>query len=243
MLIVRTFSRPATLIRSRRPSSPQHVTPPSRRTAHVRPRAAAMSVSPLRGPSSIENEPNAGAGAVTVSGELESQRPTSAPGGKSRRDGSNRSPHSPSGARCCNPNSTRPLSKRRATMRTSVSSAAPPATVTVSGELESQRPTSAPGGKSRRDGSNRSLHSSSAARCCNPNSTRPLSKRRATMRTAPSDSCPVAVLGIAPTLATTSSTITIVRAANAISVFSHDQSDPHPTLDWTPAAVESARPG
>ena len=43
-----TFFRLAALNRSRMPSWPQHVTVPLRRTAHVRPREAAMRLSPLR---------------------------------------------------------------------------------------------------------------------------------------------------------------------------------------------------
>ena len=136
MLTARTSSRTAVLSRSPKRSRPQQDTPPSRRTAHVRSNEAASSVSPLRGPSSIEKEPNSGAGAVTVSGELESQRPTSAPGGKNRRDGSNRSPQSPSAARCCNPNSTRPLSRRRATMRTAPSDSCPVAVLGIATTLE-----------------------------------------------------------------------------------------------------------
>ena len=49
MLMLTTFLRLAALSRSRMPSWPQHVTVPLRRTAHVRPREAAMRLSPLRG--------------------------------------------------------------------------------------------------------------------------------------------------------------------------------------------------
>ena len=60
VLTATTFCNPARANRSRKPSRPQHETPPSRRTAQVRPREAEISVSLLRGPSTIENEPASG---------------------------------------------------------------------------------------------------------------------------------------------------------------------------------------
>ena len=83
MLMLTTFFRPAALSRSRMPSWPQHVTVPLRRTAHVRPREAAMRLSPLRasprtnsGPRTTATRSGAGVGILGAPG----------PGHKSRTD-------------------------------------------------------------------------------------------------------------------------------------------------------------
>ena len=119
----------------------------------------------------------AGWGAVRVREELASQLPAVAVVGKKRTRGSCRSPHELSGWRCWRPNSTRPVSSLRATMRT-----AP--TGRSSAELASQLPTVAVVGKKRTRGSCRSPHELSGWRCWRPNSTRPVSSLRATIRTA-----------------------------------------------------------
>ena len=118
----------------------------------------------------------AGWGAVRVSDELASQRFTVAVVGKKRTRGSWRSPQVLPGWRCWRPNSMRPLSSLRATMRTSP-------TGRSSGELASQLPTVAVVGKNRTRGSWRSPQVSSVWRCWRPNSMRPVSSLRATMRT------------------------------------------------------------
>ena len=118
----------------------------------------------------------AGWGVVRVSDELASQRLTVAVVGKKRTRGSCRSPQVLSGWRCWRPNSMRPSSSLRATMRTSPAGRS-------SAELASQRLTVAVVGKKRTRGSCRSPQVLSGWRCWRPNSMRPLSSLRATMRT------------------------------------------------------------
>ena len=146
--------------------APQQVMVPLVRTAHE-----------PEPPVDTALNPPAARGAVSVSGELASQRLTPAVVGKKRTLGSWRSPQVSSGWRCWSPNSMRPVSSLRATMRTSP-------TVSSSGELASQRSTVAVVGKKRTLGSWRSPQVSSGWRCWSPNSMRPVSSLRATMRTS-----------------------------------------------------------
>ena len=130
-----------------------------------------------------------GSGAVRVTGELASQRPVRAVGGKKRTRGRRRSPQELSVWRCWRPNSTRPFASRRATMRTSP-------TASSRGELASQRPTVAVGGKKRTRGRRRSPQELSVWRSWRPNSIRSLASLRATMRTSTSSAEAVVVAAV-----------------------------------------------
>ena len=126
-------------------------------------------------------------GAVTVRVELASQRLAPVVVGKKRTLGSWRSPQVLSVWRCWRPNSMRPSVSLRATMRTSPAGRS-------SDELASQRLTVAVVGKKRTRGSWRSPQVLSVWRCWRPNSMRPVSSLRATMRTStsPAGSWPAA---------------------------------------------------
>ena len=124
--------------------------------------------------------------AITEMVELLNQRPTVAVVGKNRTRGNNVPPSDPSSCTLRRPNSTRPSSLRRATIRTTTSLAARvdvAATLTVNGELRNQRPTATSAGKNRARGNSTSPRLPAVSRWRNPNSTRSSASLRATIRT------------------------------------------------------------
>ena len=100
-------------------------------------------------------------------------------------------------------------------MRTSAPSASSlaPGERTVRGVLDSQRPTVAVAGKNRARVSSRSLHPSSASRCCSANSVRPSARRCAVMRTSASWPVPEAVMAVTPSTAINPATARTARRA------------------------------
>ena len=224
MLTVKTSSSTAALSRSRVPSSPQHVTPLSGSTAHVRRNEDATRVSPLRAPPPAVNPSKRGS--VTVTDELTSHRPTPAPAGKKRRSGSDRSSHRPPARRCCKPNSIRPSARRRAVMRTHMRAAGSSgASRSAIGALHNQRPVAAPTGNNRLFGRMRSSRRSSASCRRSANSVRPSSRRCASMcircprsSLSDADSCASAGDEVALTTSTVTSTATTTSADPAFKI-------------------------
>ena len=133
--------------------------------------------------------------ANNTNGELFNQRPTRGARGNSRVAGNCRSPNTPS-ITSCSPNSIRPLASNCAVIRTTWRLS------NSSGELRSQRPTSALAGNMRTRGSKRSAPHAPSPRTCRPNSVRPLSRRFAEIRTVGSStacaSTPAKPLGVIP---------------------------------------------
>ena len=199
----------------RDPLAISDVAPPARRRLHLEGRGHYAGDAVRAHTRSRRNRRGAGVAALAPSAPSEPSSTASArrrrSPGRSAPDGSRRSAHDPSAARSCSANSMRPSARRCAATRTSTPASGVAVNMlsdcasTVSGELDSQRPTSAFAGKNRDRGSTRSPHAPSASRCWRANSVRPSARRCAATRTSTSPPAPWAAATGTPRSASRSS--------------------------------------